>query len=205
MENEVAALGLGIIGGIAIVAVIVRFCFDAYVQRAGGLDLVKGRPGKNDNEKAISNLIELLQNAERSIIMYDDGSKASADVYDDAGLISAAKARMDQQSQLRIRCFFNYEGELAFVEELSRRYKGRFEAKVRRSKRRPRGDKHFKIADGGTIGYISDHKLDDRDRDYVQWDCRSVGQLERIAVFGIHLLRFWWWWISPASRPTESP
>ena len=55
---------------------------------------------------------------------------------------------------------------------------------------RPPDDIHYKIADGGAIGHLSDHEPGQPERHFKLLDCLATKPRSKARVFGKYLRRF---------------
>lgn len=109
---------------------------------------------ENDNTDAIRHFRAVLGRAEREFLVHDDGDKTEGSLYDDEDTVAAVRERLRTCPGLKIRCLFNFNAGVKMA-ALSGEYDGRFQ--VRYLHQRPVDDVHFKIADGGTMAYLSTH------------------------------------------------
>ena len=148
-------------------------------------------PGRNDDKQAVETFVSVVREAERSLIIHDDGNKAPGTIYDDPTVIAAMDDQMRKHKELAVKCLFNAHDELALVDQLSRRYPDRFHVRYRRWPwRRPAFDVHYKIADDGAIGHLSHHEWGAEKRGFEVRDCRRVRRAERNIQLGKYMRRF---------------
>ena len=145
--------------------------------------------GRNDDKQAVETFVRVVGEAERSLIIHDDGNKAPGTIYDDPAVIQAMDDQMQKHEALDVKCLFNAHDELTLVDQLSRRYPDRFHVRYRRW-RRPAFDVHYKIADDGAIGHLSHHDLGAENRVFEVRDCRRVNKTERKIQLGKYTRRF---------------
>ena len=148
-------------------------------------------PGRNDDKQAVETFVQVVGEAEHSLIIHDDGNKTTGTIYDDPAVIQAMDDQMQRHETLAVKCLFNAHDELALVDQLSRRYPDRFHVRYRRWPwPRPVFDVHYKIADDGAIGYLSHHDWGAEDRVFEVRDCRRVNKTERKIQLGKYMGRF---------------
>ena len=109
---------------------------------------------ENDDEDAIRHFLAVLAKAERELLVHDDGDKTNGSLYDDENTVEAVRERLRKCPSLQIRCLLNFKADVRMA-ALSKEYGARFQ--VRYLHQRPDDDVHFKIADGGTMAYLSVH------------------------------------------------
>ena len=118
--------------------------------------------------------VELLDAAEKEIIIHDDGNLMKDSPYEDREILD--RMRSIVRSGVAIRCLFNhYDGRLALTRELS----GEVDIRVRREVSR---GAHYKIADSGSLAYLSWHGFGEHHRTFRLIDCRSVPKYARTWV-----------------------
>ena len=148
-------------------------------------------PGRNDDKQAVETFVRVVGEAERSLIIHDDGNKTPGTIYDAPAAIQAMEDQMRKHEALVVKCLFNAHHELTLVDQLSRRYPARFHVRYRRWPwRRPAFDVHYKIADDGAIGHLSHHDWDAENRVFEVRDCRRVNKTERKIQLGKYMGRF---------------
>ena len=73
-------------------------------------------PGRNDDKQAVETFVSVVREAERSLIIHDDGNKAPGTIYDDPTVIEAMDDQMRKHKELAVKCLFNAHDELALVD-----------------------------------------------------------------------------------------
>ena len=182
-------LVLFVVGTLFLVALAARLVADSIRQRRRQPLEVRIETGTNDDDQAVGTFIEVLNHATRSLIVHDDGNCMDGTVYNDPKVIQAVESRLETCPDLVVKCLFNVEEELAMVHLLRDKYADRFQVRYRTGPR-PGFNVHYKIADAGCIGHFSDHDFGAAERDYELYDCTTVGQTERNAVFKKYVTRF---------------
>ena len=140
--------------------------------------------GVNDEDVAKSVFLRLLNEAREEMVIYDDGNAAPNSIYEDIEVVQTLRDRLDDVQELQITCLFNFQGDTLFRRE----FEGHRRVKISQSL--DRHDLHFKIIDGGRMGYVSRHQLGVEHRPYKSWDLREVpdrfgvGRKQRELVFG---------------------
>lgn len=132
---------------------------------------------ENDNEQAVSNVVELIKDAKREIEIFDDGNDFVGSAYNNDALIEAVRDKFDQNPDFKIRVLFNYKSpQLKFIQEFKENT--RVEIYVRKDGERP-PDRHYKIIDGGIKGNISKHSLEEGEkRTYQNFHCAAKSKID---------------------------
>lgn len=147
--------------------------------------------GINDDDKAVSGFVNVVEHATKNLIVHDDGNKMLGTIYDNPDAIEALDRQMNEHEELVVKCLFNTRDELAMVEQLRERYPERFQVKYRRwSWRRPAFDVHYKIANDGAFGLLSHHDMEEKGRHFEVRDCSGANQTERNIEHGKYMRRF---------------
>lgn len=117
---------------------------------------------ENDDGKAINYVLELLDEAEEKIELYDDGNCMETSLYNSEDFINAIKKKLADNPSFQVICLFNRDEPLAFKREFSAHEQ--VAIYVRTDSSRP-DDMHYKIIDGKKA-YLSSHKFNDLERDF---------------------------------------
>ena len=167
--------------------VVISIC-GYYMLRACLLFGVFVEHGENDSALATRKFLELLDQAEHSLIIYDDGDPVEDSIYNSKKIISAFESLMRSQPQLVVRVLFNKRTSLSLPSVMCQQFGDRFQIRYREGDR-PNRDIHFKIADDA-LGYFSEHKLGDMKRDFHYYDARHASERARSKAFGNHVQYF---------------
>lgn len=128
-------------------------------------------PAINDNASALRSLLGMLNEAQESLIICDDGENSGGSLDNDSRVIEAVQEKLKDNPLFEVRCLFNCNDELLFRKEL----KGERQVDVRiRSNSAPEDGIHYKIIDGGTKAYVSRHALRSKKGRYKIVDCTRV-------------------------------
>ena len=128
-------------------------------------------PAINDNASALRSLLGMLNEAQESLIIYDDGDNSEGSLYNDRRVTEAVREKLKDNPLFEVRCLFNCNDELLFRKEL----KGERQVDVRiRSNSAPEDGIHYKIIDGGAKAYVSRHAMDSKQGRYRIVDCTRV-------------------------------
>ena len=71
--------------------------------------------GVNDDSAAVQMFIRVLNHAERSLNIHDDGDKSEGTIYDHDAVIGAVQNRLERCHSLTIECLFNDQADLKLV------------------------------------------------------------------------------------------
>ena len=145
--------------------------------------------GTNDDDTAASMFIDIFKRAQSTLVIYDDGNKMDGTIYEDPRVIAAVQEHLANNKELSVRCLFNDEDDLALVRTMRAEYPDRFEVWYRRSNR-PLADVHYKIADEGAVGHISQHQHGQPERRFKLLDCTKAKPKTRRVALGEYLARF---------------
>ena len=146
------------------------------------------RQGSN-NDITVEKLFErLLQAAQQEFIIHDDGDVPESSVYNSDVVMAALRERMLENDRLRTRIYFNEKGTLK-VNDLAREFGDRFEIRYNPGPR-PERDVHYKIVDGGKLGYLSLHHHGSDEREFEFFDCSRASEWTRRRLFGDHREKF---------------
>lgn len=150
---------------------------------------VRVQDGVNDDETAATMFIDILQAAQETLVIHDDGNKMAGTVYDDAAVVEAVRHQLAGNGALRIQCLFNDREDLDLVRQMRSEYPDRFLVWYREGPR-PIQDIHYKIADDGVVGHLSLHGHRQSERKFKLLDCSDAKPRTRKSVFGKYLDRF---------------
>ena len=125
---------------------------------------VKTHYENNDDEEAADVMVDLIQRTSWRLVVHDDGNDTPASIYNNERVINALDERMAKRRWLQVRCLFNYKGQPLKFLRLIDKYGGRM--KVWYTTKRPDGDIHYKIVDGGKMVHLSVHKPEVDQRRY---------------------------------------
>ena len=121
--------------------------------------------GVNTNEQATSMFVELLNEAEKSIDIHDDGNSFHESVYNNDDVVSAMERCLSRG--ITIRCLFNDADQPLKILNLHRseEYGQRLHVwYVSGGRKEP--DTHYKIVDNGRLVHLSNHAHGDSEREY---------------------------------------
>ena len=153
----------------AVVATVLVFWM---LHRAFQFDYVRSTsPAINNDASAVRSFIGMLNQAQESLIIYDDGDDSEGSLYNDRRVIEAVQRKLSGNPVFEVRCLFNCDDNLLFQREL----KGERRVHVRIRSNGPSDDGiHYKIIDGGAKAYLSRHALGSKQRRYTIIDCTRV-------------------------------
>ena len=126
-------------------------------------DVIEMPPNSDTSVERI--LLKLIRNAQREIVLYDDGDLGAGSLYQSEEIVSALQSKL-QDPNFRVDCVLNTKtGSTLFEQELEALKNVRI-----RSRRANPSTIHYKIFDG-TVGYISRHRLGETTRNRKLIDC----------------------------------
>ena len=168
METIVAAiLAVGFAGGLVYGIATLREPVQLQCVTSTGTDT-------NTDPLAAKKFLELLGDAEVSMIIYDDGNDMDDSIYKNSDIVNAVKKKVEEYPEFRVRCLFNSPYQSLFRTELSG-YQGCVEIRTRKEPQpRREGQVHFKIIDDGVKAYLSRHPYGHSEREYRIVDCSKV-------------------------------
>ena len=146
--------------------------------------------GLNDDDAAVHTFISVVNAAKDTLIVHDDGNEMEGTVYNDEHAISAVRRQLEKQKNLKVRFLFNEQAKLKMVDELRSKFPARVEVRYMRDGRPQEDDIHYKIADAGIVGHLSDHEHGHPERHFKLFDCSATSPRSRIRVFGEYIDRF---------------
>ena len=165
---------------LAITATVIPLLY--YVYRTAGLLRLGLQAGMNDSRFAAETFVELLKDAERTMLICDDGNSMTDSIYDREDVATQALDCLKANPRLRIACLFFSNDDTVFT----RRLDGHPRVVMKRGVQ-PRRDIHFKIIDDGRKGYVSSHPIGAAERRYRLYDCSRVPAAIRDAALGHHV------------------
>lgn len=187
MEN---LLGVTLAGGLIVAFAGVVVCSAIKVNRAMYLNRVDtGHIDLNDSSCTKKTFIELLREADRSMIVYDDGDKVDDSIYDDRRVVDSMKKKLQDDPNFLIRCVFNFnEPNLLFRRE-AQSLGSRVQIRIRNPSD-PAILIHYKMIDGGLKAYLSRHNSGETQRRYRIVNCGTVPKKHQKYVSEVILGRF---------------
>ena len=143
----------------------------------------------NSNESAGRAFMDVLREAKKTVRIHDDGNDFDASIYNQDAVVE--KVLQMLSDGIEIRCLFNQEEcrRLKMVEHSCNQYPQNFLVRVTKGGR-PDDDIHGKVADDGTMAYLSRHGLGSDDRKGRSFDCRDVSPKTRKMALGSYIKWF---------------
>ena len=174
------------------IVVVVGCVFYALIWMTCGLMTVRKRCIKNDDDVAKATFLEILNSAEKQLIVRDDGDGSSS-LYRDDDIADQVRSRLRERENLAIRVLFNYREDgntlAALQAETEFQNRDRLDIRYLLPEQRPFKEVHGKIADNGKRGCLSSHERDAQERDVEKFDC-SQSLLGRRFVFRRYIADF---------------
>ena len=132
----------------------------------------------NDDASAIDKLVPLVEEAEATIEIYDDGENFPESMYNDEYFVSTVEEKL-RTSNIKIKCLFNEDDDLLFTHRLGKNPQVSIYTRVKGG----RSQTHYKIIDGGLKAYLSVHiENESRDRAFKEVDCSKVPKRKMAMV-----------------------
>lgn len=126
----------------------------------------------NNDDSTSQNFLELLDDAQNCIIIYDDGNGQDGSIYMNQKIVEAVREKVKANSNFQVRCLFNCDDpSLLFRRALS--HFDQVEIKINRDPMQKMAT-HYKIIDGGKKAYLSKHSLGVSIRRFKRVDCSKV-------------------------------
>jgi len=135
----------------------------------------------NDDESTKANFRELLEEARRSIVIYDDGDKVSDSIYMDQQITELVRQKLEANPDFQMQCLFNFDEPDLLFRKAFNDYASRVEIKTR-DRTKPRLAIHYKIIDDGAKAYLSRHLPGSSTRRFRIVDCTNVSESNRNRV-----------------------
>ena len=153
----------------------------AYIVLTWDILMLDFEVGTNDSTIATETFIKLVNSADRSLLICDDGNRMEGSIYENESVVEAVQKRLRDNAALCVYCMFSSDDDTLF----RRVFRGNDRVKVKVVK--PRRQIHFKIVDGGRYGYVSAHSQGSDERNYRRYNCSRTSQRFRERVFGHHI------------------
>ena len=128
--------------------------------------------GNNDDDLASTHFIELLNEAKKSMDVYDDGNDMDGSIYKNSEVIDAAVSKMKHYPDFKLTCYFHFDDDLPFTQALAEYPNAKIVTGGTRT--RSESDVHYKIIDGGRKAHVSQHQVGAKERGYKVLDCTHV-------------------------------
>ena len=153
---------------------------------------VRKRRIGSDDDVAKASFLEVLNSAEKKLIVRDEGDLSSS-LYRDKHIASQVRDRLRRNEDLGIRILFSCRkrgNRLAALQaEAEFQDRDRLDVRYLLPAQRPFKEVHGKIADNGKHGCLSVHRRDAQERDLEKFDC-SKSWLGRQFVFRQYIADF---------------
>ena len=160
-------VALALLGGAFCVFAAIRVIYKAWPI----LD-VTATNAISDDPVATEYFIDLLDEAQEKMTIYDDGNDMAGSIYNDPKVIATVQRKLKQNKDFKIQCFFNFDHDLLFRQAFGNH--SRVDIRIRTGDNVAEDDVHYKIIDDGRKAYLSRHKLGASERS-IRWiDCTRV-------------------------------
>ena len=155
--------------------IVLSFMTGAFIlYRSWNSQYIDYEEKKNSDKSPVAEqgFIDLLNDAEERLDIYDDGNDMKMSIYQSNRVIKKVKKKLDLDTNFSIRCLFNSddptEFRLAFGEGRHKQV-----TIITRQKPHPKIG-HYKIIDGGKKAYLSWHSYGDENRKVRIYDFSRV-------------------------------
>ena len=156
--------------------------FSRALVRSAKASGVVAKAGKNDDTGALNSVLWLIEEARDSLEIFDDGNRMTESIYEQQRLIDALREKLDTHPDFRVTCFFNDSArDLRFRRAFAGHPQVEVFAGLDPERQSQKKEVHYKIVDGGRIGYVSQHGHSESERLYQQWDCRHLPEKQMKA------------------------
>lgn len=129
----------------------------------------------------------MLNEAQESLIIFDDGDDIDGSIYNDRRVIDAVQDKLRNNPEFELRCLFDSDDDLLFRRELERE---RHVSIRTRSCCALTDGIYYQIIDGGTKAYLSRRALGSKERRFRLVDCTRVPRRHRGRVADTVLGRY---------------
>lgn len=136
-------------------------------------------PGISDDDSAVTSFVAMLDEAQESMIVYDDGDNFEGSLYNDRRAIDAVRGKLQLNPAFKLQCLFNRDDRLAFQQELES--EPQVDIRIR-SRSAPDSEVRYKIIDGGAKAYLSRYDLCSKQRRFRIVDCTGVPRRHRSRI-----------------------
>ena len=141
----------------------------------------------NSDHTAVEHFVALLNEAEKNMVVYDDGNKMEGSIYESQEIVEAVRQKLSENPHFRLSCYFNFGDSTLFTEAFAGSPGVQIEVG---QGDRPDDDVHYKIIDGGLKAHLSRHKLSSKKRRCKVIDCSNVPRRLMADVTGVLLQRY---------------
>ncbi len=149
---------------------------------------VRMEQGKNNVETPKTYLLHMLDAAESQITIFDDGDKVNDSLYEDSSIVNAFVQKRQAVPGFAIACYFNNPRQTPFRDALE----GQPGVTICTGDgtKREGYEVHYKIIDGGKMGYLSRHEEHSLARRFQFIDCSEVTRWGFPAVSEKHFGKY---------------
>jgi len=170
---------------IVMVSIVVLSYAGFRFYRAVELLKIRTREGINDHEKVVAEFSDLLNEADETMIVYDDGNSMRESLYEDQSVVDAIHAKLAENPQFEMDCMLNCGDETLFWRSF------RDHPRVRITRRKgERSSVHYRIIDGGRKAHVSRHELGEEERYFKVIDATKASAFARRVALGEYFTDF---------------
>jgi len=169
------------------------------LQLENQIRLATVRNSENDNSTAVKTFLELLDSAEKNLVIFDDGNIFEDSIYMNMHVLNRIDEKLKSSKKFKITCLFNFKEQTDFEKKFSAScYAEKVEIKYPlKGLERPddEKEKHYKIVDDGKLVHISEHSKSDENRTCSLYNFKKVknGYLEDIVTIRFEeILNYTW-------------
>jgi len=131
---------------------------------------VSVKVGTNENNLAKEIFSDLLNAAEKKLEIFDDGNKMEGSIYECKAVARQVKEKLENNPEFQVLCFFNSKDKTYFKEE----FDDNDQVTIRYTEEERGPEEHYKIVDDGRMVYVSQHELNESERNFRLYDLRDV-------------------------------
>lgn len=133
----------------------------------------------NDDDSVVSDFIELLDEAQVSKVLYDDGNNIEGILYNAPRVIDAVRSKLRDNPDFNLQCLFNCNEDMPFRKELAN--EPGVDIRIRDDPG-SESEVHYQIIDRGVKAYLSRRERGSRERTLKIVDCTTVSRRHRSRV-----------------------
>ena len=171
----VGAMMAGAIATIVVMCTMMSSAFDEVDLWVG----VTVEKDVNDGKKALAAVLNLVEDAQGSLEVFDDGNPVEDSIYDKDALVDAVRQKLETHPKFEVTCYFNADArERRFCEELFDHDRVTIYDSLELVPRNRSPEEHYKIIDGGRRGYVTEHGFDERRRESTSYNATGLPDRE---------------------------
>lgn len=141
-------------------------------RRAGNLSMLKVSRAGDAREQPEDDFLSLVDEARRSIELFDDGNKLHDSICESERVIRNIREKLDRSEHFTITCHFNKDEELRFTSAFETHDRVSIFAGI--DPQRSQDQVHYKIIDDGRIAYLSARGHAESERSFRRLDSTEL-------------------------------